>query len=330
MRRRRGFTLVEVLVALGLLVLIASLALPVALTNTAGARATTAQRVLTLAPDAARGQARRLGTPVALVLLPTEDGQSLRLAMVREPDPASDSAADRAADPDDIATWPTVDDPAELPEGTRLWTGREAALTDLEARGEPLLEATLGGQGGQGAGPMDAAESVAAEPVAPVVLAWFLSDGSAMAGQATVLRLADGRIVRARVEALVGRLVFTAAPELAGLGEDAETEPEPDPEAGEPMTPPGDEPPLEPAGEPGDEPSFDPLEFESMAFEGPAFEPLGFEEMRFEALEFEALEFEDLAFERLVFEEPGNERDAEDEQADAPSERTNPEPPQPR
>ena len=102
MRRRRGFTLVEVLVALGLLVLVASLALPVALTNTARARATTAERMLSLAPSAARGEARRLGAPVALVLLPTEDGTEdggpLRLAMVRQGDPQGD----QPADPDDV------------------------------------------------------------------------------------------------------------------------------------------------------------------------------------------------------------------------------------
>lgn len=327
MRRRRGFTLVEVLVALGLLVLVASLALPVALTNTARARATTAERMLSLAPSAARGEARRLGAPVALVLLPTEDGTEdggpLRLAMVRQGDPQSDQPADLAADPDDVATWPTVDQPMDLPDGTRLWAGPADALADLEAEGLPLLESTLD----DGAAGRD---QLAAQPQAPVVLAWFLSDGSAVAGEATVLRLADGRIVRVRVEALVGRLVFTPAPELA---EDAGDDPASQPD--EPLAP-GDEPPLDASGQPDDEGAPFDASASAGSFGERSFEPLGFEDRRFDELgfdepEFDRLEFEELAFEDLAFDRPERERrDARDDEAADPSERTNPEPPQPR
>ena len=108
---RRGFTLVEVMVALGLLVVIASLTLPVALTNTKAARAQAAERTLRLAPNTARGEAQRLGQPVGLVLVPSEEGEQLRLTQVRRPDPLQSDGADAAADPDDVATWPTVDQP---------------------------------------------------------------------------------------------------------------------------------------------------------------------------------------------------------------------------
>lgn len=306
MRCRRGFTLVEVLVALGLLVLIASLALPVALSNTTSARATTAERVLKLAPNTARGEAQHRGLPVALVLLPSEDGEELRLALIRQPDPESDNARDLAADPDDISTWPTVDDPTSLPRGTALWDGEieeleafEAAAEEAEQAGDPLLaEAFVEDDADV------APEGAIAEPVEPVVLAWFLSDGSAMAGEATVVQLADGRVMRVRVEALTGRLEFTRARELEEVPEDEA--PEPDEDTEEPQEPVDD-------GEPSEADESD--------------------TRRFEDLEFESLEFDDLS--------PGFDRDTGDEQdepADQPAqpdtsrtpERTNPQPPQPR
>lgn len=313
MRCRRGFTLVEVLVALGLLVLIASLALPVALTNTTSARATTAERVLKLAPNTARGEAQHRGLPVALVLLPSEDGEELRLALIRQPDPESDNARDLAADPDDISTWPTVDDPTPLPRGTALWDGEieeleafEAAAEDAEQAGDPLLADAFVEDDADAA-----PESAIAEPVDPVVLAWFLSDGSAMAGEATVVQLADGRVMRVRVEALTGRLEFTRAPELEDEAEEEAADT--DGEADESQDP----------SEASDEPVED-------------GEPSGVgegESRGFEDLEFDELEFDDLSdgFDR----EAG---DGSDEPSDEPTQpdtsgtpgRTNPQPPQPR
>lgn len=306
MRCRRGFTLVEVLVALGLLVLIASLALPVALTNTTSARAKTAERVLKLAPNTARGEAQHRGLPVALVLLPSEDGEELRLALIRQPDPESDNARDLAADPDDISTWPTVDDPTPMPRGTTLWDGEieeleafEAAAEVAEQAGDPLLAVAFVEDDADAA-----PEGAITEPVDPVVLAWFLSDGSAMAGEATVVQLADGRVMRVRVEALTGRLEFTRARELEEVAEDEA--PEPDEDTEEPQEPVDD-------GEPSGADESD--------------------TRRFEDLEFESLEFDDLSagFDRDTGDEP-------DEPADQPAqpdtsrtpERTNPQPPQPR
>jgi|GEM_PF-4725419 len=307
MRCRRGFTLVEVLVAIGLLVLVASLVLPVALTNTDSARAKTAERVLKLAPNSARGEAQVRGLPVALVLLPSEDGAEISLAMVRQPDPQSDNARDLAADPDDISTWPTVDDPTPLPQGTVLWDGEIEELEAFEAAAEEQAE-----QGGMPA--LDQAfvdgddellpEGAITEAAVPVVLAWFLSDGSAMAGEATVVQLADGRVMRVRVEALTGRLEFTRAPELEEAAEDAVAEP--DEETDEPQEPVEDVEPSE--ADEGETPGFDDLEFEQ-------------------------LEFEDLSarFDRGMSDESDEpiDQSAQPDTSNLP-ERTNPQPPQPR
>lgn len=312
--RRRGFTLVEVLVALGLLVLIVSLALPVALTNTASARAKTAERVLKLAPNTARGEAQHRGLPVALVLLPGEDGEELRLALVRQPDPESDSPRDQAADPDDISTWPTVDDPRVLPLGTSLWDGELDELEAFEAAAEE--EAERGGgslldRAFVEDGTEVAPEGAFSEPADPVVLAWFLSDGSAMAGDATVVRLADGRVVRVRVEALTGRLEFTPAPELEeGADEDSAEQGESSDSL--------DEPPMD--GEPFDDGGFDTLEFDQIEFE-----PLEFEDLssRFDGGSGDETDQPD---------EPSNHRPNRSSQPDTSRspERTNPQPPQPR
>ncbi len=332
MRCRRGFTLVEVLVALGLLVLIASLALPVALTNTTDARARTAERILKLAPAVARGEAQSRGLPVALMLRPSEDGTELSLELVRQPDPQGESAQDLEADPEDISTWPTVDEPKALPRGTKLWDGEMAELEAFEAAAEEASEAV--GQGG-GMPPLGAftedeseaaPEGIAVEPADPVVLAWFLSDGSAMAGEATVVQLADGRVLRVRVEALTGRLEFTRAPELE----------EADEEEADEATDDGDQPAgSEEEQAEGDEPSEaeanESRTFDELEFEQPEFEQLEFEQLEFEPLEFEDLEFEDLGsrFDRGSGRESSRDPESQPE-SESTRERTNPQPPQPR
>ncbi|UYV11807.1 MAG: prepilin-type N-terminal cleavage/methylation domain-containing protein [Phycisphaera sp.] len=310
MRSRRGFTLIEVLVALGLLVVVASLALPVALTNTSSARAKTAERILKLSPNTARGEAQHRGLPVALVLLPSQDGQELRLGLVRQPDLDSDSAADQAADPDDVSTWPTVDEPTLLPPGTRLWDGQVEELEAFEAAAEEESERGNGSLLDRSFVEDDAEaapENAFGEPADAVVLAWFLSDGSAMAGRATVVRLADGQVVRVRVEALTGRLEFTPAPELEGKDEDEPAEEE----------------------ESSDLPDEPVVDEESP--EGGGLDALGFDE-----LEFEQIEFEDLSSrfgggsDEPV--EPGNSGADQPSQPDTSGspDRTNPQPPQPR
>lgn len=308
----RGFTLVEVLVALGLLVMIAALALPVALTNTTTARARTAERMLLLAPAVARGEAQRLGRPVALVLLPSDDGGALRLAVVREPDPQSDSPADQRADPEDIATWPTVDQPQELPEGTRLWTGEleelEAIQDDIAAdvQTPSALEAAFADRLAEAL--PDEPQGQLAEPAAPVVLAWFLSDGSALAGEATAVRLADGRVVRLRVRALTGTLEL----DFQSLEPAAAEDPAGEDERGERDA-------LEPAG-------LDDVATMDDAAGASGFDELGFEENG----------FEDLGS-RFGSDEPDEPRRRaprsttsreQDETSDPPQ--TNPQPPQPR
>lgn len=310
MRSRRGFTLVEVLVAIGLLVMLTSLALPVALTNTTSARATTAERLLKLAPNTARSEAQRLGQPVAIVLLPSEDGTTLRLSIVRQPDPQSQSARDRGADPDDVSTWPAVDEARLMPTGTRLWAGDldeldESADSDgfTSGGGSMLERAFSGGEPVVLAAAGDGASEA-------VVLAWFLSDGSALAGRATAVRLADGRVVRVRVEALTGRLEFGAAPEPAA----------------------------ELAG--GASPE---LESEAADARGDAFPSLGGSDLTVEPaegrtfadLEFDELEFEDLSggFDREWPEgTAGRAREGEPTEGREPDSpvRTNPQPPQPR
>ncbi|MEQ8318601.1 MAG: prepilin-type N-terminal cleavage/methylation domain-containing protein [Phycisphaerales bacterium] len=359
--RRRGFTLIEVLVALGLLVVISSLALPVALTNTDGARARTAERILTLAPAVARAEAQRSGVPVALVLAPSEDDQSLSLLVVREPEPGAESAADQRADPSDVSTWPRVDEDRVLPEGTRLWQGQMQRLEAFEERARAQAEA----EPAEGS-PLELAftddEELAPplgamdEPAEPVVLAWYLSDGSAMAGEATVVRLADGRVVRVRVEPLVGRLVFTRAPELE---ERPERPDEPDEAPADASEPDGQDSPERPVRSATtasrfeapqferpqfDEFEFDRPEFESRDFDRRGFESRGFEsrdfdsrefeQREFEQREFEQREFDDLQFDPLEFDDLGDgdesEESSDEAQAPEPPEQTNPEPPQPR
>jgi hypothetical protein len=244
----------------------------------------------------------------------------LALELVRQPDPQSDNPSDLEADPQDISTWPAVDEPKVLPKGTRLWDGELAELEAFEAQAEDATEA-VGERGGLpplgGAFVEDESAAmpggVAAEPADPVVLAWFLSDGSAMAGQATVVRLADGRVLRVRVEALTGRLAFTRAPELEGADEEEAGEPEDAPGEGDEQDGLPEEPPDEPAD--ADEPGFDALEFDE----------LGFEEFGFEELEFEDLGGR---FEREGGQESGD-RPSQPE-SDSTRERTNPQPPQPR
>lgn len=356
--RRRGFTLIEVLVALGLLVVISSLALPVALTNTAGARARTAERILTLSPAAARAEAQRSGVPVALVLAPSEDGQSLSLLVVREPEAGAETAADHRADPSDVSTWPRVDEDRALPEGTRLWQGRLEQLEAFEAQAKAQAES------GDGL-PLELAFTEDDEtppppgalqaPADPIVLAWYLSDGSAMAGEATVIRLADGRVVRVRVEPLVGRLVFTRAPELEEQSQRPE-DPSGAPEDG--AEPDGRDTPERPDRSSStsrfdapefdrpqfdelefDRPQFDALEFDRPEFESRGFGSRGFESRSFESREFEQPEFESLEFDELQFDElEFDDLDGDDESAGSGDEpqttkqpdRTDPEPPQPR
>lgn len=349
--RRRGFTLIEVLVALGLLVVISSLALPVALTNTDGARARTAERMLTLSPAVARAEAQRSGVPVALVLAPSEDAQSLSLLVVREPETGGESAADQRADPNDVSTWPRVDQDRLLPEGTRLWQGQIQRLEAFEeqaeaeaAEGSPLeLAFTDDEELVPPPGAMD-------EPAEPVVLAWYLSDGSAMAGEATVVRLADGRVVRVRVEPLVGRLVFARARELE---EGPERPEDPDDEPADASEPDGQDTPERPDRSTGsssrfEAPEFDRREFDALEFDRPEFESRDFErrgfeprdfesrdfgsrdfgQRDFEQREFEQREFDDLQFDPLEFDDP--EESGDEPQAPEPPEQTNPEPPQPR
>ena len=315
----RGFTLVEVLVAVGLLVLISALALPVALTNSTGARASTAERMLTLAPNVARAEAQRLGRPVALLLLPSEDGQVLELAFVREPDAASDLPADVRADLEDVATWPSVGEPRQLPTGTGLWTGEPE---ELEALQEGVRAGARGGS------PLEAAftdrlveappDEEPGEPAEPVVLAWFLSDGSALAGNAAAVRLADGRIVRLRVRELIGslNLDFESPVETEDELGDLDREEMSDDEQAA----------TDPVGAGGQSPS------ESAAEQG--FEELDFEELGFEELGFEALGFGESGsrFGSDEPDEPGRPTRSSprgsSSQDEAPD--TNPQPPQPR
>jgi prepilin-type N-terminal cleavage/methylation domain-containing protein len=342
MRGGRGFTLVEVLVALGLLVLVAALSLPVAFTNTTGARAQTAERLLRLAPALARGEARELGTPVGLLLSPAEDDGPLRLVVVREPDPQRESAADLAADPNDVATWPQVGEARDLPEGTRLWTGRPEALDDALAENAPpgggsLVEDALAAQapgapaaGGGGSEP----------PVEPVVLAWFLSDGSALQGDAAGVVLPDGRVVRLRVAALTGAVSLEF--QQMERGEEPMGDARADRAAGDRATaqPPAmDAAGMDRAGMDGSQ--MDGVSPDSAAgadaspFDPPGFDTIEFEPLGFEALEFEALEFEPSPFDGPASGSGSRSGDASDRDggsgrsSDEPTEAP-PQPPQPR
>lgn len=357
--RRRGFTLIEVLVALGLLVVISSLALPVALTNTDGARARTAERILTLSPAVARAEAQRSGVPVALVLAPSEDGQSLSLLVVREPDAGAETIEDQRADPNDVSTWPRVDEDRDLPEGTRLWQGRLEQLEAFEAQSEaqaqsgdrsPLEMAFT--EDDEAPPPPGALEA----PGDPIVLAWYLSDGSAMAGEATVIRLADGRVVRVRVEPLVGTLVFTRAPELEEQPQRPEDPEDAPDDASEPDGRAAPERPGRSLSSTSrfDAPEFDRPQFDELEFDRPQFDALdfdrpefesrgigsrgfesrGFESREFEQREFESLEFDELQFDALEFDDldadDQSSGSGDDPQANEQPDRTDPEPPQPR
>lgn len=317
MQARRGFTLIEVLVAIGLLVVISSLAVPVALTNTESARARTAERILSLAPGVARGEAQRTGGPVALVLAPPAGADGpLRLLIVREPDPARGDAADQNADPGDVATWPPVDEPRDLPLGTRLWEGEIEQFEAFEAQAQDQTQArgpvaprafTEDDARGSPAGPAGTGE-----PMDAVVLAWYLSDGSAMAGRATVVRLADGRVVRVRVEPLVGRLVFTPAPELEEGAEAPQDEGGEPPERGAGDEPAGARGGMDAASEPGgrglDRAGLDRSGFDRPEFDRPEFERPEFGNPQFDVMEFGSRGFDDLAFDRPEFDRPEFER----------------------
>ena len=307
MRQRRGFTLVEVLVAIGLLVLIAALALPVALTNTTGARAQTAERQLRLSPSVARAEAQVAGVPVGLMLQPSDDARSLSVAIVREPNMRSDRPADLAADPDDVATWPTVAEPEVLPRGTRLWDGELDALDDalaeldspspFDAALEPTEELFADAR----------PSSFDDEAPEPIVLAWFLSDGSAIVGPPAAVRLADGRVLRVRVEALAGTIEY----DLIEVESDDEPATEPDGEDSEADDPseasedPGEPPRI--GDRPGRDatptrPSFDSLDFEPREFETRDFERRDFGSREFDSLGFDERGFEERSFEDRAFE----------------------------
>lgn len=329
MRDARGFTLVEVMVALGLLVLVASFTLPVALTSSDRARALTAERIMLLAPNLARGEARALGQPVALVLLPLEvdpgtEPAGVRLVLVRRPDPESDSPLDQRADPEDVLTWPVVGQGQMLPEGTALWNGAvdDLEISEPEAEDESGLPeeafARLSAEADGGVGPTSGPDG----PADAVVLAWYLSDGSAVVGQAAMLRLADGRVVRAQVEPLTGQLVLSVPRDE----DEAATGPD-EPDAGE--GPVGQDRAGDP--DPGEDPDG-----------RRRFENLGFEELGFEEIGFEDRGFEDLG-ERFGRGPGHEEEEAERAGTDAspgtePAEpgspetgiRTTPHPPQPR
>ncbi len=303
MRQRRGFTLVEVLVAIGLLVLIAALALPVALTNTTGARAQTAERQLRLSPSVARAEAQVAGVPVGLMLQPSDDARSLSVAIVREPDMRSDRPADLAADPDDVATWPTVAEPEVLPRGTRLWDGELDALDDalaeldspspFDAALEPTEELFADAR----------PSSFEDEAPEPIVLAWFLSDGSAIVGQPAAVRLADGRVLRVRVEALAGTIEYDlieveSDDEPATEPEDDDSEAEDPSNAAEGAREAGSE-----SGRSGGRTAADPLRFDSLDFERRDFESREFETRDFERRDFGSRDFDPLGFEERGFED---------------------------
>ncbi|GIW73975.1 MAG: hypothetical protein KatS3mg103_0497 [Phycisphaerales bacterium] len=296
MVRRGGFTLIEVMVALGLLVLIASLVVPVALTDTTTARAEAAERMLLLGPAVARGEARQAGRPVALALVERGDGRPLSLAVLRVPG-GEDADPARAAptDPADPLTWPTVAEPQALPEGTSLWEGADplddaapagptyqpwagggqalVGSSRADGRADPLAMALEGADGaGPAGGPAERA----------VVLAWFFSDGTAAAGEAVTVRLPDGRLVQVRVQPLHGSVRLQAAsapppaPPQAGADE-ASAWPSAVPDAttiGELAG--------EGQGRTGTEPGFD-----GSSFGEPGFDELGFDELGFDELGFD-------------------------------------------
>ncbi|MCW5756399.1 MAG: prepilin-type N-terminal cleavage/methylation domain-containing protein [Phycisphaeraceae bacterium] len=330
MRDARGFTLLEVMVALGLLGLVATFTLPVVLTNGPRARAQTAERMLVLSPNMARGEARALGQPVALVLLPEPaspgtQGASLRLVVVRRPDPDSNRAADQRADPGDLATWPIVGQDARLPEGTSIWNGSQSDLDLFEPEGEgdvfEIALARLPEANGANR-PMDAQT-----PGEAIVLAWFLSDGSAVgAGEAT-LRLADGRVVRAWVEPVTGRLLLGTPRDGADRAAVADA----------PLEEDG---PLARRRDPFEDLDTDDPQTETPGFREIGFRELGFRELGFRELGFEGRTFEDLGdrFERRTGSSGSRTRDPSGSVIEPDSEpgpsgpgvRTSPQPPQPR
>jgi len=230
MRSRAAFTLVEVLIVLGVVALLATLVLPAGLARTDRTRSAVAESLLLLAPSSAAAEARLSRTPLALVLDSDSDGR-LRLMTVRPPvddDGGAMGGADAfggrgldgpggmdGLDGEDPSAWPRVGIVRALPAGVELI---DSAL--LETR-LPLGTPAGGlGQGGDGAGeagrglpPIEGlagldlgvgADGDGPEPVG-TVLAWFLTDGVALEPRPVVLRLPDGRVVRLAIEPLTGR-----------------------------------------------------------------------------------------------------------------------------
>ncbi|MEO1008178.1 MAG: prepilin-type N-terminal cleavage/methylation domain-containing protein [Planctomycetota bacterium] len=207
MHVRAGFTLIETLVTLALVVLLGSLVVPATLARSEQARTSAAERELELFPSIARREAQRLGGPVAIVLIPAED-ERLELAAVRMPD----SEEDPEADSNLPATWPRVAEDRVLPEGTSLVDPSElfdfVGEVDLVERRE-LVTAPKPEQESvpRVASPVDER----GVPTGPVLVAWFLSDGTAVPVTTAAIELPDARRVRLTVRALSGEVGLSLA-----------------------------------------------------------------------------------------------------------------------
>jgi prepilin-type N-terminal cleavage/methylation domain-containing protein len=108
---RRAFTLLELLVAIGLVLMLAGLSLPALWGRLDGSRIDLASRLVGAAVVAARAESQRSGAPIELVAVMTPDGDALVIREVRVQAAAPEASKGVAPD---IHPW------GVLPDGVRV------------------------------------------------------------------------------------------------------------------------------------------------------------------------------------------------------------------
>lgn len=191
----RAFTLIEVVIALGLVLLLGGLALPTLIGLTSGASLSESESRVESVAAICRAEAMRRGQVIELAARENADGVTVLLG--RRADSAPVSGAGDAPDGDGAASdpWPAflVE---ELPRGC-------AVIEDVAER-ESTGRAEDGGRAGPGA-----EDGGSAAPRKEVLIAAFLPSGAAAVRGATKLRAKDGREASIGVNSWTGTVRVT-------------------------------------------------------------------------------------------------------------------------
>ncbi len=189
--RRSGFTILEIIVSISILLLLAAIALPYAWGVLGRHELDAGEDKLTMQLVMARAAAREEGKPVEVVLLGSVDGSESVEARFVEDAPSTDEAApsddDRGADREACiaASW-------------AKWTLPEGMTLDIQ------LAAGL--EGGEDEAEFEGV-SASASPIGfPIrVVALFLPDGSALIAPTLVLATSGGSERSLAIDAVTGR-----------------------------------------------------------------------------------------------------------------------------